>query len=83
MRVLPEWFGAVGDGTADDSPAVRAAYAAAAASGGAMLYLQRTYALGSELVFGTGVTVLSTPTARFVPCESQLHAAMCAAVGMR
>ncbi|KAI7839281.1 hypothetical protein COHA_006979 [Chlorella ohadii] len=52
LRVFPEWFGAVGDGKADDSQAVQLAADAAAASGSPMLYLQGSYGLGSEVVFG-------------------------------
>lgn len=69
LRVYPEWFGAAGDGKADDSRAVQLAFDAAAASGAPMLYLQRAYGLGSEVTFGPAASVVSTPEARFVSGE--------------
>eukprot|EP00887_Chlorella_sp_A99_P001982 scaffold18.g1982.t1 len=63
VRSFPEWF-KVGSG-ADDAPAIREAYAAAAATGNAMLYLTGTYGIGSEIQFPAKATIMSEPTARF------------------
>lgn len=48
-EIAPEWFGAVGDGTKDDEPALNAAIAAAAQSGGEVVLRGRVYALGQQL----------------------------------
>lgn len=66
IRVLPEWFGAQGDGRADDAFAVQSAFNAIAESGAAMLYLTASYGIGTELRFTNQATVMSEPSARFV-----------------
>lgn len=65
VRAFPEWWGAVGDGTTDDAAAIQAAYRAVSVGQSAMLYFSsKTYAIGSELVFGITATIMSETGAR-------------------
>jgi hypothetical protein len=76
VRTFPEWWGAAGNGAANDAPAIQAAFDAAAASSAAMLYLSgKTYGLGNEVTFTNGANVMSEPSARFVAGEEP-HACM-------
>lgn len=77
VRTFPEWWGAAGNGAADDAPAIQAAFDAAAASSAAMLYLSgKTYGLGREVTFTNGANVMSEPSARFVAGEAPWRAAL-------
>lgn len=61
-EVYPEWFGAAGDGTTDDSVAVQAAQDAVATNGGILYFGQRVYLCNFILdsnvwVKGSGVNI--------------------------
>lgn len=54
----PEQYGAVGDGTTDDSAAIQAGIdALAAGGGGSLMFTARTYLIGSTLIIKSGVTL--------------------------
>ncbi|WP_420127250.1 hypothetical protein [Longimicrobium sp.] len=48
-ELFPEWWGAAGNGTSDDCPALQAAMTEAARTGGVMLLGPRTYYIGASL----------------------------------
>lgn len=53
-RLVPEWWGAVGDGATDSTAALLATWAAASARGGAKIaFLAGRYLTGSTLVFAS------------------------------
>lgn len=57
-------FGAVGSGTVDDSAAINAALAAAAAAGSGVVWVPAgLYGIGSPLVIGSGTLLLLSPGA--------------------
>lgn len=52
-------YGAIGNGTVDDSTAINAALAAATSAGGGVVWVpDGTYGIGSPLVIGSGVTLM-------------------------
>jgi hypothetical protein len=68
-RIFPEWFGAKGDGTTDDSTAIMKSYNAAKGSGNALIHFSRkTYGIGkaSTLQFGNEVTFTAATGARLL-----------------
>lgn len=60
LRILPEWFGAKGDGRADDADAIEKAIAAADDSGADVLFSSgQTYCLGRTITKRQGMRVYS------------------------
>lgn len=68
--IYPEDYGAVGNGTTDDSTAIMAAYAAVGNT--KALFLSGNYGIGTgtALNFSGGSSVMSTGNAKFVPASS-------------
>jgi len=52
-NVSPKWFGAVGDGVADDSAAILAAHTAMATAGGILRFPAGTYLISSNTAIGS------------------------------
>lgn len=51
FNVFPEWWGAIGDGSTDDSAAIQTAVLVAAAYGGVVVLQSCTYAIKSNITF--------------------------------
>lgn len=56
--VLPEWYGAKGDGTTDDTTAIQAAIAAVATTGGRVRFGPKTYIISATLRWATRAVTL-------------------------
>ncbi|KAL4451468.1 hypothetical protein ABPG75_007130 [Micractinium tetrahymenae] len=66
LRILPEWFGAKGDGSADDADAIDRAIAAADDGGADVLFSAgQTYGIGHTIVKRLGMRIYSEDGATF------------------
>lgn len=73
LRILPEWFGAKGDGRADDADAIDKAVAAADDSGADVLFSRgRTYAVSRSVVKRKGMRIYSEEGATLKALRPQL-----------